>query len=395
MRSADQRQTNRLPHPREVTRYVAPDVKLLLWGRAAGRCEFAGCNKPLWKSSVTQEQVNLAQKAHIYSFSASGPRGNAGIARKKLNSLENLMLVCHGCHQKIDKQKDGGRYPAALLQDWKAAHERRVEIVTGIHPSKKSHVLLYGANVGQHSSPLNFEEAAAALFPKRYPAEDRPISLGTINSAFTDCDPKFWERESEHLVTQFNRRVREPVSLGEISHLSVFAIAPQPLLIRLGTLMIDITSADVFQRHREPEQTWNWPGRAPRLEYEIEEPASVDGTPALVVALSAPVTDDRILAVLGRDATIWRLTVARPHNDLIKSRTHLSEFRTVVRRLLDRIKARHGQTTLLHVFPVAGVSPAVELGRVRMPKAHMPWRIYDQINARGGFVPTLTLTSGD
>jgi hypothetical protein len=110
------------------------------------------------------------------------------------------------------------------------------------------------------------------------------------------------------------------------------------------------------------------------------------------LALSAPVTNDRITAVLGPDAAIWRVTVDRPHNDLIKSRANLSSFRTVTRALLDRIKECHGQTTTLHVFPVVGVSPAIELGRVRMPKAHMPWQIYDQINARGGFVFALSLS---
>ncbi len=34
-----------------------------------GRCEFAGCNAPLWRSTVTQEAVNTAEKAHIYAFS--------------------------------------------------------------------------------------------------------------------------------------------------------------------------------------------------------------------------------------------------------------------------------------------------------------------------------------
>ena len=66
--------------PTEVTRSVPLGVRCLLWGRAAGRCEFAGCNKVLWKSSVTQERVNIAQKAHIYSFSDDGPRGNSGIS---------------------------------------------------------------------------------------------------------------------------------------------------------------------------------------------------------------------------------------------------------------------------------------------------------------------------
>jgi SMODS-associated and fused to various effectors sensor domain len=51
----------------------------------------------------------------------------------------------------------------------------------------------------------------------------------------------------------------------------------------------------------------------------------------------------------------------------------------------------HGQDTLLHVFPVMPVSLAVELGRARSPKAEMPWRVYDQVSALGGFVPALEI----
>ena len=69
--------------PKEVTRHIPHPVQLMLWGKAAGRCEFAGCNKALWKSPVTQEQVNIAQKAHIYSFGDGGPRGNAALATKR------------------------------------------------------------------------------------------------------------------------------------------------------------------------------------------------------------------------------------------------------------------------------------------------------------------------
>src|SRR5438552_2739341 len=104
------------PPPRDVTRHVHESAKLMLWGKAAGRCEFAGCNKPLWKSSITQEQVNIAQKAHIYAFSSEGPRGNKGIPKRLLNDLANLMLVCHECHKKMDKDQDGGRYTASLLK---------------------------------------------------------------------------------------------------------------------------------------------------------------------------------------------------------------------------------------------------------------------------------------
>lgn len=333
----------------------------------------------------------MAQKAHIYAFSAAGPRGKQDIQPELLNKFENLILVCPTCHLLIDRNPD--RYTAAIVQQWKTAHELRVEVVTGIDPRKNSHVVLYGANVGDHSSPLNFSEAAHALFPTLYPAADIPITLGTINSSFDDRNPSFWQIESENLATQFQRHIKGRLALGDIDHLSIFAIGPQPLLIQLGTHLIDITNAEVFQRHREP-QTWAWPAPASHPDFQVQEPSSCEGTPALVLALSAPVTDDRITAVLGAHASIWRVTVASPNNDLIKSRAQLSEFRILIRELLDRIKARHGQTTTLHIFPAAGISPAIELGRVRMPKAHMPWQLYDQVNARGGFIPAISFTTG-
>ena len=366
----------------------------MLWGRAAGRCQFWGCNAPLWKSHVTHEPVNRAQRAHIYAFSSGGPRGNDGIEPALLNDFDNLILLCHGCHQTIDKEEDGGRYTVDLLRQWKAEHERRIEIVTGIEPSRKSHIVLYGANVGDHSSPLNFNEAAQALFPVCHPAESRPIKLGIIDSACTDRSATFWEREAEHLTVQFQRRVRDRIAAGEIEHVSLFALAPQPLLVLLGTLMIDITGAEVYQRHREPA-TWSWPAMADDITFTVKEPSSFDGVPVLVLSLSATVTDDRITDIVGAGAPIWRVTIPTPHNDLIKSRQHLSLFRSTIRPLLDRIKAIHGQTTTLHVFPAVGVSTAIEFGRVRMPKADMPWQLYDQVNARGGFIPALTIPLGD
>ena len=125
------------PRAQEVTRHIPVTIQTELWGRAAGRCEFAGCNKPLWKSSVTSERVNIAQKAHIYSFSEGGPRGNDGIPPEDLNSIDNLILVCHECHEKIDAVLDGGRYPAALLQQMKREHERRIELSPGsIRPGR-------------------------------------------------------------------------------------------------------------------------------------------------------------------------------------------------------------------------------------------------------------------
>lgn len=374
------------------SRDISRSVEAMLWGRAAGRCQFDGCNRPLWKSPVTQERVNLAEKAHIYAFSGAGPRGNRGVDAKRLNALENLILVCDICHKTIDKNWNNARYTVAQLQEWKAAHEGRVARVTGIGPEKSSHILLFGSNIGDHHGPLHYAQAVDAVFPHWHPAEDRAIELGVRNSVLSEAKKAlFWDPAHENLETDYEH-VRRRIRSGEIKHLSVFALAAQPLLIKLGALIGDIVRAEVYQLHREPAPSWKWQAQALAApEIEIRRPSSTNGPPALVLAFSASVTADRITAVLGPDAAIWTLTVPSPNKELVKSPAQLSEARGLFSRVFDEIKAVHGQDTLLHVFPVMPVSIAVELGRARSPKAEMPWRVYDQVGALGGFVPALEI----
>lgn len=378
--------------PDEVTRHIPKEISEVLWGRAAGRCEFQGCNQPLWKSGVTQEPVKIAERAHIYAFGEGGPRSEAEFRKAGLNSLDNLLLVCRNCHRTIDQHKDGGRYTADVLQAMKSAHEIRVELVTGIVPSIRSHAMLYSTNVGEHQLLPNFHDTLAAMFPERLPASDQPIELGLQGSATRDRDAEFWTLESTQLTSHFERRIRDraKASSDRITHLSVFAIAPQPLLVLLGTLLGDIIPSRVHQLRREPS-TWSWGSDGTSLEIQVEEPAATTGVPALVLGLSATVTDDRINQVLGDNVSIWLVTVAEPHNDLMQTESQLSEWRAVLRKLFNRIKAVHGQTTTLHIFPAVPVSAAVEVGRVRMSKADMPWQIYDQINHLGGFVPAISI----
>jgi len=367
----------------------------MLWGQAAGRCEFRGCNEPLWKSLVTQQQVNLAEAAHIWSFSPNGPRGHEGVPTVLLNDCSNLMLVCQACHTTMDQDKDGELYSVSLLQEMKAEHERRIEIATSITPALTSQVLHFGANIGVQGSPLRWESTAPALFPGRYPASQSAIELGLGNSATQDHDREFWTVEARNLVRHFETRIRERRHDGALGHLSVFALAPQPLLILLGSLLSDIQDAEVFQLHREPRQTWTWPEwTQPTPKPTLNEPEFPSGIPALVLSLSGTVVADRVESALGEPVSIWEVTVPSPNNDLIKTRAQLGELRALLRHALDRIKTTHGQSSRLHIFPAAPLSVAIELGRVRSPKADMPWRIYDQNNHQGGFSQALDLPEG-
>ena len=298
------------------------------------------------------------------------------------------MLVCHQCHRDIDSEAK--KFTVEVLKAMKKRHEERIEVITDVSEDLSSHILIYGSNIGDQSPVLSYTQAASAMLPQRFPASGTPVLLQQLNVASTELDSEFWTNEEKNLVRKFQQRVHEPLIDGEVRHLSIFALAAQPLLVRLGTLLGDIAEVDVYQRHREP-QTWRWPDRAEPLNILIERPDMKTGTAVLVVALSATVTEDRVNDVLGEDIAIWKVTVPTPNNDLIKSRKHLSALRQVLRQLFNEIKACHGQESKLHIFLAAPVLACVEMGRVRMPKADMPWVLYDHHNSQGGFQPALTI----
>ena len=381
---------------KEVTRYVKREVERELWARAAGRCQFDGCNRPVFKSPVTQEQVNISEKAHIYSFSEIGPRGWGPFVtnKKQLNEVANLMLVCHDCHKTIDQDDEGVRYSAELLIKWKDEHEKRIAIVTGVNPTKKSHVILYGANIGDQTSKLQPEAANDALFPDWYPAEERPIQL-SMSWEGKDSDPAYWKTEADNLKIAFNRQIRSLVDGTECPHLSLFALAPIPLMTLFGSLLTDKVPEQTYQLHREPFQTWNWLSGPANFTFRVNRPVSSLHPPALVISLSDHIAPSRITAVLGEAVSIWELTIERPHNDFLRSKEQLSQFRKTVRQLIVDIGKAHGKHTPLAIFPAMSVACAVDLGRVRMPKADGPWIIYDQNNERKKYIRALEIGGTD
>ncbi|MCC7137110.1 MAG: HNH endonuclease [Planctomycetes bacterium] len=369
--------------------YIPDAVKLRLWGKAAGRCQYGGCNAPLWLDELTQFEFNAAYIAHIVADSPDGPRGHPEQSSRLRTDPSNLMLLCDKHHRLVDIADVGG-HPRERLEAMKAEHERRIEITGGIQPARKTEVLLYGANIGAHASPVNYVAAAEAVMPDRFPADRRGIALGMKGSMLQDRDQSFWQVESDQLLRSFATQVTPRLAEGSLQHVSVFSVAPQPLLVRLGTLLSDLPDAEVFQLHREP-RGWRWPETGEGPQFIVTEPTATRGPPALVLSISATVTDKRIVDVLGSDAAIWRISLATPNNDALRSREMLGAFRRTARTILDRIKAMHGEMALLHLFPAAPVSAAVEFGRVWMPKADLRLRLYDEQKQLGGFVHAMDI----
>lgn len=363
-------------------------VKLLLV-KSAGRCQYRGCNESLYKDLVTKRYFNQTYIAHIVADEPGGPRGDTARSKLLAKDLSNLMLLCDSHHRLIDKDDVTGN-PETLLLEMKKEHEDRIERVTDIDANMQSHILTYRANVGVHTREVSYQTVSQYLQPEYYPAESETIDLSLSNSVERDKDASFWSVEITNLEKQVERKLHRSFAKGEIKHLSVFAFAPMPLLIKLGTLINDISVADIYQPVRSPN-TWKLTNDPASVSYSVNSPAAKHKVVALNISLSATVTNDRITKVLGDDCSIYTVTIASPFNDYLKSKNDLVEFGNTMRRLFDRIKAEYNDTTPLHIFPAMPIATAIELGRVWMPKADMPLFIYDQNTAADGFKQVLEI----
>jgi hypothetical protein len=363
-------------------------VQSALWARAAGRCQYRGCNRDLVGDLISgNEDALFGFIAHIVADSPTGPRGDPVRSPKLAKSLDNLMLLCSVHHKLIDVDEEDGHSEPFLLA-MKAEHEARLALLAGIDEDRASHVL--GASIGTNEALVSTRAIFTAMPPDRHPASQQTIDLEMTGHAFTDADPAFWAMQQVNLQRNFAARVGGRIERQDIRHLSVFALAPQPLLIELGRLLCDIVPVVVHQRHREPA-TWRWQRDCPTITYSRGEPAQDrTGPVALKLGVSATITDDRIERVLGEDTAIWSLCAEAPHNDIVRCPEDQVAYRKALRLLFDAIKGRHGDTVPIHVFPALPASLAVETGRVWMPKADPELRIYDQQREKG-FVPALTI----
>ena len=363
----------------------------LLWAISGGRCEYEGCNKVLHTDILTKKTYNNAYIAHIVADKPDGPRGDAVRSKLLCDNISNLMLLCKEHHTLIDIY-DVSEHPEIRLIAMKRKHEERIKRITAIAPNMSSEIILYGANIGSNNSPLSYQLTKEALLYDYYPANDYPIELGLKNAPFKDNTDTYWIAEEANLFEQFNQKIKPRLMQGNTDHYSVFAIAPQPLLIKFGVLLNDLNNVKVYQKHREPS-TWKWQTAPCGIDYILHEPTDKTKIPVLIFSLSATVTPDRVEKILGNNVSIWEITISgTPNNDFLKTETLLFGFRQIARHTFDKIKLHHGCIDL-HIFPAMPVSASVELGRVWMPKADMPMIIYDENKTKRGFYKTLTINN--
>ena len=352
-----------------------------LYYKCGGLCSL--CCNPLDYDEFSRLNINLKEYAHIIAVSKDGTRGGVASA-KYAGDIDNIILLCPTCHSIVDKDKKLEYYNVERMHSIKDNHEQRVSEQLLTLKNEQAVVVKYTAKIGDNQPTISPDKISEAVRDARYIAQRYPIDLNPNNSAFYDNEDQYWANEWAQLQESYRQKIitlKEQRSDGKFL---LFAIAPIPLLIRLGMLFGDISSVEVFQKHREPD-SWAWFDDDSQVDYQIIAPAVKTSIVAVKLSLSDSITDDRVQRILGKDVSIWNITHTTPSNDYIKNRGHLAALRDKYRELFKMIRQHHGQGAVVHVFPACPVSAAVEFGRVYMPKADARLILYDQNWKTNGF----------
>lgn len=368
---------------KSVSRKIKPATERMLWGISAGICEFDGCTNKLYSHHVTKEKVNLAEKAHIYAFSKGGKRPSLLRSSAKINNIDNLMLVCERCHKLIDSEETD--YTAEQLLDMKKEHETRIANVATIKPDLQSEIVIFNANIANRAIKISDFAAKSAIIPEHYPARENPFNLSPDLNLF-DNDDNYWSTMETHLErqwVQYEKTIRD-------KHISLFAVAPQPLLFKLGTLINRNYNVDVRQSQGSIDN-WKWFSdvETAKIETKIVDANDATAEPIITFELTAKLSIDELRKEFG-EGTIYRITAETFGSGIIKSRSDLKAVINEYRSALDNIRRSYGKDVKVKIVPIAPVSVSVEAGRQTM-KGDPQITIYDRNYLTKDWAAALTL----
>jgi hypothetical protein len=382
-----------MPSPITPSRHIPERTSLILYARSAGRCEFRGCNDELTGHHLTLDDGNFGQRGHIYAFSSAGPRASDAGRPDDPHALENLILLCTKCHKLVDDNPE--EFPVAVLRSYKAAHEDRIRHVTSLDEASRTVVLQLKARIGGDPVEIPLADVTRAIAP-RYPADRKGHVIDV--SQLDDREPEFVGMAAKLISRELERLYAPGLAVDAVRHVSVFALAPMPLLVHMGFRLSNKVTADFFQRHRDTSD-WVWKEAGARVSYaERVVRAGSDPTKvALVLSLSGKIDVTTLPVSSDGGFTVREMTLANrePGVDFLRRREDLEAFGVAYRECLAAITASQPQATEIHLFPAVPAPVALRCGYDVLKKAQPDLVVWDFDKAAGGFTKKLEVRYDD
>jgi len=366
---------------------IKDSVRNALWARTAGRCTI--CNRRLLGDSRTyMHSVLLAELAHNIG-ATEGPSSPRRGHRDVLNDTEaeeNLLLLCHDCHRLIDHPEHIDFFPPEKLREIKEAFERRIEMVTENGGLTRTAALRMGCQIRGSLAVASQREVAETLLAVNYLGlvETQRSGDFTCRIGGRAGGRGYWDAAQQSIDDTLHL-VRQAVDSGDVEHISVFAIAPIPLLVYLGRQLDDKTPTRIFQKQRDQFIGWSWADQGEPVDFAVFTPQPGDTAAdeiVLVCSVTSEVNPELLPATISGCPRIEvRPDQVAPSPTLVSHEQSLTNFGTRWREALAAAESLFPAARRWHLVASAPVSVAVEAGRAVMRDVHPQVVVYERENA--------------
>lgn len=373
----------------------------ILWVRAGGRCTL--CKTYLLEGELSAKEVPLGEGAHIVGQvdSERSARGKDPMPIDDRDDVDNIMLACSRCHTEIDKQRVAHLLDVDLLRNKKREHEADIKMQTGLLRDRRTAILRIGGSIRGDVMELPRQAAAEAVircaerfphFVESYDRQGIEIDLFAVDGE-QPLREGYYAAATAKIDTAWENRILPGIKNGDITHLSVFAIARLPLLVYLGAKIDDGIAADIYQRHRSSD-TWMWPANGSAATFTVTSADATAGrSDAVLITNISGTTPPGDLPTDLQSAPRWTIEPdAGPAEDAFSSAHTLFQFEEAVRRFFTDLEATHKPVTAVHLFGALPLAGAVAFGRVLKSRGLRPAVItYDYDRAHGGYQRALEI----
>jgi hypothetical protein len=365
--------------------------KTKIWSESAGRCQFRACNKVTWYNELTNDPIPFGQMAHIIGASRSGPRGHwKGSVNRE--DPKNLMLLCPRCHQTIDYGRNIAKYSVTLLREMKKEHEERIRLLLS---SERFRTTIIKFTCPIKNQPISFSEESIrnAVLPN-YP-DKQSDEWYYVNIQSFNYSNEAWSTGKAIIDEEFDIFNRSNKA-GKTNDISIFGLAPMPLLIYFGFKFSDTISGQIFHsdRNRSPENRFSWDitKKNIRSDFHVEKRHQFTSKKVLIIfELSDYIEEDKYSAIIDDTTNVYCFTIDNPNPSFLESKLQISDFNFKCREMLNEIQREHGIDCDISILPAMPASLAISFGRLIIPTKDPKMVIYEFLNGK----PEAVLTIGD
>ena len=351
------------------------NIKRLVWVRSAGHCELCGLD--LTQDFRAGALMNWAEVAHILPASPKGPRGtpefDASQAESLTNDVNNLMLLCPNCHEKIDRDDEG--YPESDLSSLHEANIKRIRLAATAPDAGRAVALIVLSRHHATHNDISERELLTAMSAEGLIAFDSAIKHIFAAPGPRGRDKLYWQSIKDDVQFAIEKQLRlRGGSYGDIPALAIVGVADIPSLMVLGQSLGDRFNRYLFSSNRE--HRLKWPDlKAEGPQFIFTPPSPGEGPIALVLSISAEIASRDIFKALP-NARIATLTIAEPSYAMVRNRRVIHAFRDALQIQLSLLEAQTLEE--IHIFAAIPAALAIEFGALLTTQHQHSYAVYDR-----------------